>query len=807
MIFKIIAAIVVTACVSAFAHSQKLQILDNYTNQPIAGVVVIQNQKAYTSNAAGLMDLTGISVPSEIIVRHPNYVNATVQISGYEVTIVSLLEKNMDLDEVTVSSSRFLEKKSDVPKRIESIRSSDLQQMNQSSSADVLASSGAVFVQKSQLGGGSPVIRGFETNKVLLVVDGVPLNNAIYRGGHLQNVLTIDPASLESVEIVYGPGSVVYGSDALGGVMHFHTMKPLFSETDTLLIKTNSYARYFSAANGYSGHTSLNLGWKRWSSVTSFTYSHFGDLTQGKVRTGKYPDFGERTFFVERINDTDSMMVNPNKNKQVGSAYSQYDILQKIAFKQNDFVVHTLNMQLSNSSDIDRYDRLTQTKNSLPRFSEWYYGPQFRSLVSYDLSITKKSKLYDQVKTTVSQQWIEESRHDRAYKSDFLNHRTEKVMVSTFLLDLEKKARKHEIRYGLFAKYDRVQSTAEKQNIVTDTSGSLDTRYPDGGSSMLTGAIYLTDAIEISDKLILNGGIRANYVMLKAKFNDRTFYPFQYSEANQNNSAVNGNIGIILQPVKSIRVSLSGSTGFRAPNIDDLAKVFESVVETSNTPGKLVVPNANLKPETVYTGELGISYRYKDQVQVSAIGYYSRIENVIAVLPFTLNGSDTAFYNNNYVAVYAAQNANYGIIYGAEGSVKAQFLKYWSLSSSINYTYGRLYAEDGEKPLDHIPPLYGKTSLQFTWKKLRAEFFSQYSGWKKLADYSDSGEDNLAYATADGMPSWVTYNLRIGYQFNSKFSAQVACENILDKNYRTFSSNISAPGRNFIVTLRLNTFK
>jgi hemoglobin/transferrin/lactoferrin receptor protein len=804
---KRIGILAVTACLSALAHSQRLQIVDNYTNQPIANAVVVQDQKIYQSNVTGLMDLTGITVPSEIILEHPNYVSMTIQISSQELTIVSLLEKTIDLDEVTVSSSRFLEKKSDVPKRIEIIRSSEIQRMNQSSSADILASSGAVFVQKSQLGAGSPVIRGFETNKVLLVVDGVPLNNAIYRGGHLQNVLTIDPASLESVEIVYGPGSVVYGSDALGGVMHFHTVKPQFSETDSILIKTNSYARYFSAANGYSGHASLNLGWKRWAAFTSFTYSHFGDLIQGKIRNSKYPDFGERTFYVERINDVDSMVTNSNKNKQIGSAYSQYDIIQKVAFKQNDYVVHTLNMQLSNSSDIPRYDRLTQTKNDLPRFSEWYYGPQFRALIGYDLSITKKRILYDQVKLNLSQQWIEESRHDRAYKSDFLNHRTEKVMVSTLLVDLEKRLGKHEIRYGIFDKYDHVQSTAKSENIVVDTSGSLDTRYPDGGSSMLTGALYLTDAIEISDKVILSGGIRANYVHLKAKFNDRTFYPFPYSEAKQNNSALNGNIGIILQPAKSIRISLSGSTGFRAPNVDDLAKVFESVVETSSTSGKLVVPNTNLKPETVYTGELGISYRYKDHIQVSALGYYSRIERVIAILPATLNGSDTTFYNDNYVDVYAAQNANYGIVYGAEGSIKAQFLKHWVVGSSINYTHGRVYAEGEEKPLDHIPPVYGKTSLQFTWKKLQAEFFSQYSGWKKLGDYSDSGEDNLAYATADGMPAWVTYNLRIGYQFNSKLSAQVACENILDKNYRTFASNISAPGRNFILTLRLNTFK
>jgi len=791
---------------SSLAHAQKLQLVDDYTNQPVSNIRIVHNEKTYTSNDAGTIDLSGITIPTELVVEHPNYLSVTVQITNRELTLVRLLEKSIDLDEVTVSSSRFLEKKSDVPKRIETIRSSELQRMNQSNSADVLASNGSVFVQKSQLGGGSPIIRGFETNKVLLVVDGIPLNNAIYRGGHLQNVLTIDPASLESVEIVFGPGSVVYGSDALGGVMHFHTIKPQFSETDSVRIKTNSYARYFSAANGYSVHTSVNLGWKRWSSITSFTYSNFGDLTQGSLRSSKYPDFGERTFYVERINGMDSMVTNPNKNKQVGSAYSQYDILQKIAFKQNDKVVHTLNMQFSNSSDVPRYDRLTQTKNGTPRFAEWYYGPQTRALISYDLSVQQKRKLYDHLKLNVSQQWIEESRHDRAFQSAFLNNRNEKVLVSTLLFDLEKMIGKHEIRYGVFAKYDDVQSTAMKENIEADTTSALDTRYPDGGSSMATAALYLTDAIEFSEKWILTGGIRANYVQLKAKFIDRSFYDFPFSDVNQSNSAINGNLGMIFQPTKRFRVSLNGSTGFRAPNVDDLAKVFESVVETGSTPGKLVVPNANLKPETVYTGELGLSYRYKDNLQVSAIGYCSRIEHVIAVLPSTLNGSDTAFYNDNYVDVYAAQNANHGIVYGAEGSIKAQFLKHWILGSSINYTHGSIYADDQEKPLDHIPPVYGKTSLQFTWKKLQTEFFSQYSGWKKLADYSDSGEDNLAYATADGMPSWMTYNLRVSYQFTSKLSAQAACENILNQNYRTFASNISAPGRNFIFTLRFNTF-
>ena len=107
----------------------------------------------------------------------------------------------------------------------------------------MLAQTGEVFVQKSQMGGGSPVIRGFEANKVLIVVDGVRLNNAIYRSGHLQNVITLEPSELESAEIVFGPGSVIYGSDALGGVMDFHTREPRFAIDEGLRLFGGAFTR------------------------------------------------------------------------------------------------------------------------------------------------------------------------------------------------------------------------------------------------------------------------------------------------------------------------------------------------------------------------------------------------------------------------------------------------------------------------------------------------------------------------------------------------------------------------------------
>ncbi len=793
---------------SASLFSQQVTVFDDYYKQPVFEVRFLQDGKIKAlTNEKGRCNLDSLDNNKPFTVYHPNYFRLEIQKNALKHTdTIWLKEKVIDLDEEVVSASRFREVKQDVSKRIEIIRKTELDEMNQSNSADVLAATGNVFVQKSQLGGGSPVLRGFETNKVLLVVDGVPLNNAIYRGGHLQNVITIDQASLEKVEIVYGPGSVVYGSDALGGVMHFYTQSPEYSTDSKLLIKSKTYGRYFSAANGFSANSLLMIGSKRFSSVTSFSYSQFDDLVQGSKRMSRYPDFGERPFYVERINNKDSVIPNPNKNRQVGSAYSQYDILQKIGFKQTPFLEHKLNFQFSNSSDISRYDRLTQTKNGLPRFAEWYYGPQLRLMGSYELAYSKKTALFDRFKVILAQQFIKESRHDRSFNSLFLNNRNEQVTVSSLLFDFEKRIAKQEIRYGFYGSYNGVTSKAFVKNILNDTTGALDTRYPDGGSAITTLAVYLTDAWHIRDKWILNGGIRANYVDLKATFKSKEFFPFPFDKASMNNFAVNGNLGVVYMPNKVLRFALSESSGFRSPNIDDLAKVFESVVETNTTPGKLVMPNPDLKPEYAYTTEFSSGLRINERYQFTVLGYYTYIQNLIAILPGTFNGSDTILYNNDYVNVYSAQNANEGSIYGLEGTLKIQPFKNTTLTSTISYTKGQLRFNGARQPLDHIPPVYGKTGIQQVIKNFRIEVFSIYNGWKRLKDYSNSGEDNLPFSTADGMPAWFTLNARVGWQINKFFSVQAACENILDANYRTFSSNISAPGRNWIFTLRINTF-
>lgn len=782
-------------------YAQTVEVIDNNSLSPIPGVEIFttgNTDKIIKTDISGKADISLLLSGEEITFQNSKYSTATYSVARLKEMnyVIYMIDNSNTLEEVVVSASKFEEKRKDVVQKIQVINTADLQNMNQSSTADVMSNSGNVMVQKSQQGGGSPIIRGFETNKVLMVVDGVRMNNAIYRGGHLQNIITLDNAIMDKIEIVYGSGSVVYGSDALGGVMHFYTKNPLLSETDQLNIKANAYTRYMTANSGFAEHADISIGTKRFGSLTSFTYSSYGDLRQGTQRNPFYGNFGSRPWYVKQIDGIDSLIANADTNLQVGSGYSQIDVLQKFLFKQSDKISHLVNLQYSNSSDISRYDRLVQTSAGKPKYGDWHYGPQKRLYASYTLNLDGANKFYDHGRIILGYQNIEESRIDRKYKKVMENHRIEQLDIMTFNADFMKKTGAHEIRYGLDAFYNNVNSTAFVKDLAMDTTAVIDTRYPDGGSKMSSMAAYLTHTWEISKKLILNDGIRFSNVNLNSKFVNKTFFPFEFNSVTQKNNALNGNLGLVYMPCNSFRLIAGFASGFRAPNVDDMSKVFESVQ------GNIIVPNPDLKPEYTYTYELGMSQMINKKVMVSINGYYTNYKNALTVQPYTFEEQDSILYDGVMSQVTATVNERKAYIYGLEGGITGNLNEHLSILGTFNYTYGRIITDTTDYPLDHIAPIFGKISFNYKNKKFRSEFFVNYSGWKRLEDFNMMGEDNYPYATTMGMPAWYTANIRLTYQFNQFASLQVACENIFDQNYRQYASNISGAGRNFIFTLR-----
>jgi hemoglobin/transferrin/lactoferrin receptor protein len=703
------------------------------------------------------------------------------------------------LGELVISANKIPEMRSKVAQQIFVVSAAEIRNLNTQTTADLVMNSGMVGMQKSQQGGGSPQMRGFEANRIVLVVDGVRLNNLIYRGGHLQNILTLDNNIMERAEILLGPSSTVYGSDALGGVIHLRTADVQLSKDDQTKFTGNAFLRFGTVNNEKTSHIDINVGGKKIGSLTSFTFSDFDDLKMGKRTNPSYGEpFGLRFQYVKRSADNteDRLVQNDNKYLQRYSGYRQWDFLQKFFYRQSDRVDHTLNFQYSNSSNIPRYDRLTDPDGTGLRNAEWYYGPQERLLASYRLGITKPGVLADAANSVISYQKVQESRHDRRFNRVNRRNQIEDVNVFAITIDFTKRIDQHSLRYGFDSQWSNLTSTAFNENVLTGERSPVATRYPDGTNTMNYYALYLTHTYDIGRNISLTDGLRAGGSMLNSSFRRRELLPFPFQNVKQQNKYLSGSAGLIYRP-SAWKISFLASTGFRVPNVDDLSKIFETNAES------VKVPNENVKPEKTVNFDLGVTRQFGEKLIWENTGFYTLFYDAIVLDNFTLNGESTVIYNGEPTRIMANQNKRRAYISGFSSILRFPISSRLALNGSLNFTRGRIKTDTTDAPLDHIPPAFGRISARYSAKKLSSEVFCNFNGWKRIDDYLLNSEDNEAYATPEGMPSWYTINLRLSYQLAKNFRIQAGVDNVMDLQYRTFSSGINAPGRNFFATLRI----
>lgn len=813
---KIYSALAMVFIVSSI-HAQTLTVLDNVTMEPVIGASVFSkiprpNIKTWgtSTNENGQADITEIAGEDSLYIRHASYGTQgflMLDVKNMNFT-VRLSQREVLLDEIVFSANKLPETKADVPYSIEVIDQKDVIFANPQNTGDALQNTGQVFVQRSQMGGSSPVLRGFEASRVLMVVDGVRMNNAIYRSGHLQDCITVDQNMLERTEVIFGPSSTMYGSDALGGTMHFYSKKPLLSSDGKMNVRTNVMARFSSANSEFTEHVDFNIGLSRFASLTSVTYSDFGDLRMGANANPAYGNFDWCREFVDPVSPSDLVVANPDPLIQKFSGYRQVDVTQKFLFTCGERCSSLVNIQYSTSPDgVPRYDRLQLRQNGSLRYAHWSYN-QNRLLASYTLTLKRDSSFYDHAGFIVAYQKIDQDRITRQRNNLFRNEQSEDVHVISMNVDLAKNAGRNEIRYGLEITHNIVESTAFDKNESLGIELPAVTRYADGGSTMSTAAVYFSHSIEfgLKKQFVLSDGIRFTMTTLHSEWSDTTFYPFPFKENDQLSFAPSGNLGLVYHPGRKFSTHILLSTGFRAPNVDDMSKVFE----TGND--KLIIPNPDLKPEMVFGGEWGMEIMLDENVRWSVVGFYSKMTNAIVIKDSQLNGQDSVLYDGNMVQVQTAQNVNDAYIVGFSTGLYADFNEHFSLRSTVSATYGRYHDAESDTiiPLDHIPPAFGQTGLVYHWKGLEAEMFTRYNAWKHISDYNLAGEDNYTQSARDingnylGTPAWATLNFRATYQFSKNVGASFACENILDQNYRNFASGISAPGRNFIVALRVH---
>ncbi|MGB0915168.1 MAG: TonB-dependent receptor [Crocinitomicaceae bacterium] len=786
------------------AFAQEITVLDEVTQEHIPGAKVFSNAPRVQklANNEGRFQLSDFSNCDSIYVSYASY-----ETKGFKVddlrnkSWIELSDKTLSVSEMIVTANRWEQDKVKVPNRIVKMDMKDVELLGPQTTADLLETSGYVFVQKSQLAGGSPQLRGFGTNRVMITVDGVRMNNAIFRSGNLQNVISLDANSLESVEVLFGPGAVMYGSDAIGGVMDFRS-KAAHLSADSLgpNVKTNLFTRYSSASNESTSHLDFNYGGQKWAFMTAATFSRYGDLTAGTYGSEAFL----RPTYQTTINGIDSTVVNSNERKQVGSGFWQANAIQKILFKPSDKWTFDYGFIYSTTSDAPRYDRLTLDKDNDGKLdnAEWYYGPQ--QWMMHKLTIVNtptKNRFYDQLRFTSAYQLYKESRHDRKFGKDEIRNKFERVDAFSMNLDFDKElSSRMNLFYGVEGVFNLVGSNANKTSLIDGSKNEIISRYPDG-SQWQTYGVYANAKFALTEKWILNGGVRYTLYDIKTKF-DTTLFSFPVTEAKNTNSALNGSLGLVYNPNERSQVYMNVSTGFRAPNIDDIGKVFDS------EPGSVVVPNVDLKPEYAYSAEFGFVKAIKNRLKLDAAVYGTYLEDALARANYSFNGQDSIPYDGVLSQVQAIQNVTNAYVYGVQGGVEVNFGKGFVLKSMISYQKGYDFNIDSSAyfPKSHITPTFGRTSLTYKRRHLSVEIFAVYHGRMNHEDLPLTERNDLSYAKDNNgnayTPNWYTINIKATYFFNKHLSLNGGVENITDQLYRTFGSGISASGRNFSLSLK-----
>lgn len=795
-------AVLLLWVIPAIATAQTVRVVDETTLQPVDNVFLFNQEMKRTAqtNTAGEANIGNFEPGDVITFQHPSFKRLTLTFEKIKRLnfSVKLVERSVRMDEIFVSASKWEQNQSEIPQKITRIDHEEISFGNPQTAADLLQNSGKVYVQKSQLGGGSPMIRGFAANSVLIAVDGIRMNNAIFRSGNLQNVISLDANALEGTEVIFGPGSIIYGSDALGGVMNFQTKDPELSFSEEKYTLVNTLARYSTANNERTLHADANYGLEKWGFLTSVTYSNYDDLRSGSDFYDAYPDFGKRKEYQVRAAGTDMAVENSDVSIQRYSGYEQLNLMQKMRYKPSGKWDINYGVHFSTSGDIPRYDRLIERENGdTGQFvnAEWYYGPQIWLMNALEVNSTEPTALYDNISGVFSQQWFQESRNDRDFGSPDRRNREENVDVLTANLDFDKRwDEKSELYYGLEAVYNYVRSDASSINIETGLSRPEATRYPDGGSRYTQLAAYSKYQYKLSDRITAIAGARYSHVMLNSSFESKQFYDFPFDEIAINTGAFSGSLGFTWRPLDDLQFNLNGSSGFRAPNVDDVAKVFDS------EPGSVVVPNDDVKPEYSYNIDFAVIKRFEDVVRIEINTFYTWLRDAMVRRNFQFNGQDIIMYDGELSRVEAVVNAGRAYIYGASADLTFELNQHFTVDANITYTDGEDISNN--EPLRHVAPPFGRAGVMYKAEKVKLELYTEFNGEKEIDDFSPSEQNKPHIYTEDGSPAWATLNTKASYQINESLRVNAGVENIFDKHYRPYSSGISAPGRNFMVALQ-----
>jgi len=674
-----------------------------------------------------------------------------------------------EVGETVVATPRTTKPKTDTSADRIVVTAEELAATGERSLPKQLGKAAGVWIQETNLGGGSPLIQGLSGNQVLLVIDGVRMNDATTRSGVNQMLNGVDPATVDRIEVIRGPRSVLYGSDALGGVVLIwtKTRKPAGDAPTRTGLHGAVEGRYDSATEGWAGALELSGASSRFGWTVVGGYHDYDTL---HTADGEVPNVG---YEGDSYFGSFEAMLDPDRS------------LRATAMMTRDY-------------DVPRTDRMNagfgQTN---PANDEYFFNVQDRQ--RYVLAYNDRSggALADIFEARLSYRYYREERHIRGFGSN--TRRLEEDTTNTVGIGLDfKKAVSddHLLTYGVDADYDDVDSLRTDVDITTGAGTPNDGAFAPGSRYLGTG-VFIQD--EISSFAPWDVTVGARYAFYDFGFDDVSTGAHETGSFDDLSGSLS--VGRAVGEGWSLVGTLA--RGFRAPNLAELAR-------DATFFGGDELHNPDLEPETSLYAEIACEVKKPTWNGAVAV-FHNNISDVVGsrlIDPGGAGSGDEIYLRENIgtlevIGAYVLGTTRLG---GAESP--------WSTNAYVEYTWGQQYSDfvdpnTGEQPFDdepgqRIPPLHGRVGLQ--------RDFSSWVRWAELAAHWALEQDRLSpqdlgdpRIDPNGTDGWVSVDFDIGGPIGDgrgNSSWMLGVHNIFDESYRIHGSGMDAPGRGLVAGVR-----
>lgn len=677
--------------------------------------------------------------------------------------------------ETVVTSSRGEEDAFESPRAITVVGRAALRERQPDQTPEALQDAQGLYMQRTNLAGGAPILRGLLGPQVLLLIDGVRLNNATTRLGPNQLLNTVDPFQIQRIEVLRGPGSVLYGSDALGGVINIITRKPSFNPRRAWDLGGAMAARFHSAAMAPAINASVSGHLRSVGLRLGGTFRRFGDLVGGR-------DTGTQRF--------------------TGYAEGNGDL--SAAWWVGQSSVLRLSYGLVRQDDAHRSDRSTAT--DFRRITD-----QDRDLATLSFSSDLENRLVDRIDANLSFHSQRELRERFRLNLDRVER--ERDAVNTLGANLALRSDlplNNRLTYGFDLYHDWVGSSGERLSLgdpmaaITSTRG----RFEDGSRYLQFGAFIQDRLLLLNDKLSIDAGVRVSLwdVAIPGDL------PGGLNEVDTTHPGVVGSLHARYLVGDGLNLVAGVSQGFRAPNVDDYSA-------TGCSGQGYDMPNDDLDAEKSVTAEAGIKLDLFGLLRGSLFYYFTYLDDLIvrrvgstaAGIPQLAQCGTDASGAPIMVEATRRENAHSGMIHGVEVDLALDLGRRWSIFTWAAFTRGEVRLDSGDddsEPMSRTPPINGLAGVRLNLPEV-AGFAQLAVRWATRQDrlsardrkdlrICPAGPDNC-----DGTDPYGVLVLRSAARVTDNILLTLALENLTNATYRSHGSGIDGPGLSMVAGLEV----